>query len=65
MSVTYEELQNVGLFSAFRSFEQEGIFKKSIMLHLLWHGTLVPRDRSVKVFFMKSKKYWGPILTRI
>jgi hypothetical protein len=30
-----EELQNLGLCSAFRDFEQGGIF---IVPHLLWHG---------------------------
>jgi hypothetical protein len=35
---TGERLQNLGLYSALRAFEQGGIF---IVPHLLWHGTSV------------------------
>jgi hypothetical protein len=36
--ITGEGLQNLGLCSALRAFEQGGIF---IVPHLLWHGTSV------------------------
>jgi hypothetical protein len=36
--ITDEGLQNSGLWSALRAFEQGGIF---IVQHLLWHGTSV------------------------
>jgi hypothetical protein len=38
VSITGERLQNLGLFSALRAFEQERFF---IVQHILWHGTLV------------------------
>jgi hypothetical protein len=38
VTVAGEGLQNVGLWSALRAFEQGGIF---IVPHLLWHGTSV------------------------
>jgi hypothetical protein len=38
ITITGEGLQNLGLCSALRAFEQRGIF---IVLHLLWHGTSV------------------------
>jgi hypothetical protein len=36
VTIASEGLQNLGLCSALRAFEQEGIF---IVPHLLWHGT--------------------------
>jgi hypothetical protein len=45
--ITGEVLQNVGLCSALRAFEQGGIFivqgRIFIVLHLLWQGTAVFR----------------------
>jgi hypothetical protein len=38
VTIAGEGLQNLGLYSALRAFEQGGIF---IVLHLLWHGTSV------------------------
>jgi hypothetical protein len=38
VTITGEGLQNLGLCSAIRAFEQGGIF---IVPHLLWHGTSV------------------------
>jgi hypothetical protein len=38
VTITGEGLQNLGLCSALRAFEQGGIF---IVPHLLWHGTSV------------------------
>ena len=38
VTIAGEELQNLGLCSALRAFEQGGIF---IVPHLLWHGTSV------------------------
>jgi hypothetical protein len=38
LTITGEMLQNLGLCSAFRAFEQEGFF---IVPHLLWHGASV------------------------
>jgi hypothetical protein len=38
VTITGEGLQNLGLCSALRAFEQGGIF---IVSHLLWHGTSV------------------------
>jgi hypothetical protein len=38
VTITGEWLQNLGLCSAFRAFEQGGIF---IVSRLLWHGALV------------------------
>jgi hypothetical protein len=38
VTIAGEELQNLGLGSALRAFEQERIF---IVPHLLWHGTSV------------------------
>jgi hypothetical protein len=38
VTIAGEGLQNLGLCSAFRAFEQGGIF---IVPHLLWHGTSV------------------------
>jgi hypothetical protein len=35
-TITGERLQNIGLCSALRAFEQGGIF---IVPHLMWHGT--------------------------
>jgi hypothetical protein len=38
VTIAGEGLQNLGLWSALRAFEQRGIF---ITLHLLWQGTSV------------------------
>jgi hypothetical protein len=38
VTIASEELQNLGLCSALRAFEQGGIF---IVPHVLWHGTSV------------------------
>ena len=38
VTIAGEGLQNLGLCSALKAFEQEGIF---IVPHLLWHGTSV------------------------
>jgi hypothetical protein len=38
VTIACEELQNLGLCSALKAFEQGGIF---IVPHLLWHGTSV------------------------
>jgi hypothetical protein len=38
VTITGEGLQNLGLCSVLRAFEQGGIF---IVPHLLWHGALV------------------------
>jgi hypothetical protein len=38
ITIADEGLQNLGLCSALRAFEQGGIF---IVQHLLWHGTSV------------------------
>jgi hypothetical protein len=38
VTITGEGLQNSGLYSALRAFDQGGIF---IVPHLLWHGTSV------------------------
>jgi hypothetical protein len=38
VTITGEGLQNLGLCSVLRAFEQGGIF---IVPHLLWHGTSV------------------------
>jgi hypothetical protein len=38
VTIAGEGLQNLGLCSALRAFEQGGIF---IVQHLLWHGTSV------------------------
>jgi hypothetical protein len=49
ITIAGEGLQNLGLCSALKAFEQGGIF---IVPHLLWHGTSVfpvhPKDRPIQ-----------------
>jgi hypothetical protein len=66
VTIAGEGLQNLGLCSALRDFEQGGIF---IVPHLLWHGTsdfLVSSEGPPQS--VASYDTWecgGPILTRI
>jgi hypothetical protein len=50
VTIDGEGLQNLGLCSALRAFEQGGIF---VVPHLLWYGTSVfrshPRDRPIQL----------------
>jgi hypothetical protein len=60
-------LQNLGLSSALRAFEQGGIF---IMPHLLWHGASVSSVSSegpppFSRLLQHTGGCWGPILTWI
>jgi hypothetical protein len=48
-----EGLQNIGLYSAFRAFEHEGIF---IVLQLLWHRT------SVFLVFDEGPPLWSHLI---
>jgi hypothetical protein len=66
VTIAGEGLQNLGLCSALRAFEQRGIF---IVPHLLWHDTSVFRCHPrTAPFICLLQHAWGcrePILTRI
>jgi hypothetical protein len=57
-----EGLQNLGLCSALRAFEQGGIF---IVPHLLLHGTSLFPFSSIQLPLMTHKESVGPIFTQI
>jgi hypothetical protein len=52
VTITGEGLQNLGLCSALRAFEQGGIF---IVSHLLWHGASVFGVRPIRSPFTTRK----------
>jgi hypothetical protein len=55
VTIAGEGLQNLGLCSALRAFEQGGIF---IVPHLLWHGTSV-----FPVFIRRTAPIQSPLTT--
>jgi hypothetical protein len=57
VTIASEGLQNLGLCSALRAFEQGGIF---IVPHLLWHGTSVFRVSSKRRAPMSHSGIWTP-----
>jgi hypothetical protein len=61
-----EVLQNLGLWSVLKAFQQERIF---IVPHMLWHRTSVflshPKDRPIQSLLTTHNGCGGPILTRI
>jgi hypothetical protein len=64
---TSEGLQNLGLCSTLRAFEQGGIF---FVPHLLWHGTsvfsgLIWRTAPFRRLLRHTRGCGGPIVTRI
>jgi hypothetical protein len=68
VTIAGEGLQNLGLWSALRAFEQGGIF---IVPHLLWHGTSVfpvsseGPPHSVASYDTRGGVHGGSILTLI
>jgi hypothetical protein len=67
VTIAGEGLQNLGLCSALRAFEQGGIF---IVPHLLWHGTSVSPVSSegpppFSRLLRHTRRCGGSILTRI
>jgi hypothetical protein len=67
ITIAGEGLQNLGLCSALRAFEQGGIF---IVPHLLWHGTsifssLIRRTTAFSHLLRHTRGCGGSILTRI
>jgi hypothetical protein len=54
VTIAGERLQNLGLCSALRAFEQGRIF---IVPHLLWHGSY-PKDRPIQSPFTTHEGMW-------
>jgi hypothetical protein len=66
VTIAGEGLQNLGLCSVLRAFDQGGIF---IVPHLLWHGTsvfpgLIRRTAQVSRLLRHAWGCGGPIITR-
>jgi hypothetical protein len=59
VTITGEGLQNLGLCSALRAFEQGGIF---IVPHLLWHGaSFFPVSSEGPPYSVASYDTWGDV----